>query len=66
MCANRKINNQLFRNVPPSIVLALAMSDPDEKKARWTIMQERGLSELDAALYMAEELDKARGFSAAA
>jgi conjugative transfer ATPase len=66
MCANRKINNQLFRNVPPSIVLALAMSDPDEKKARWTIMQERGLSELDAALYMADELDKARGFSAAA
>lgn len=63
MCANKKINNQIFRNIPPSIILALAMSDPDEKRARASIMKQHNVSELDAALIMADELDQARGFA---
>lgn len=62
MCANRKVNNQLFRNVPPSLVLAVAMSDGDEKKVRERYMRSLNLSELDAAVKIAEELDKKRGF----
>lgn len=62
MCANKKINNQIFRNIPPSIILALSMSDPDEKLARASVMKRENVSELDAALIMAEELDRARGF----
>jgi hypothetical protein len=62
MCANKRVNNQLFRNVPPSIVLALAMSDPEENKARAKIMQEQNMDELEAAHFMADHLDKARGF----
>ncbi|GEA09131.1 conjugative transfer ATPase, PFL_4706 family protein [Alteromonas sp. KUL42] len=63
MCANKKINNQVFRNIPPSIILALAMSDPDEKLARASVMKEHNISELDAAIYMGQELDRARGFA---
>ena len=66
MCANKKINNQIFRNIPPSIILALAMSDPDEKRARASVMKKNNVSELDAALIIADELDQARGFAMAA
>ncbi len=61
MCSNRKVNNQLFRTIPPSVVLAVAMSNPEEKQMRGKLMAKHGISELDAALMMADFLDEARG-----
>ena len=51
----------LFRVVPPSLYLALAMTEPEEKAERWTLMQENRCSELDAAYQVAQRIDKARG-----
>jgi hypothetical protein len=51
----------LFRAVPPSLYLALAMTEPEEKAERYRLMQEHGVSELDAALMVAEQIDRARG-----
>jgi len=51
----------LFRVVPPSVYLALAMTESEEKSERYRLMQEHGLSELDAALHLAAEIDRARG-----
>lgn len=51
----------LFRAVPPSIYLALAMTESEEKNARFRLMQEHRLTELDAALRLAAEIDRARG-----
>jgi len=51
----------LFRAVPPSLYLALAMTEPEEKSARHSLMQQHGISELDAAIRMAQDIDRARG-----
>ncbi|WP_419851707.1 conjugative transfer ATPase [Actinobacillus pleuropneumoniae] len=51
----------LFRVVPPSLYLALAMTEPEEKAERAAIMHKFGISELDAAIKVAENIDKARG-----
>lgn len=51
----------LFRVVPPSLYLALAMTEPEEKAERAQLMQQYGISELDAAIKVAENIDKARG-----
>ncbi|WP_447800884.1 conjugative transfer ATPase [Pseudomonas kilonensis] len=51
----------LFRAVPPSLYLAMAMTEPEEKAARFNLMQEHKISELDAAIRMAEDIDRARG-----
>lgn len=51
----------LFRAAPPSLSLALAQTEPEEKAERYRIMQEFGISELDAALRIAEDIDRARG-----
>ncbi|WP_223529302.1 conjugative transfer ATPase [Pseudomonas sp. A-RE-23] len=51
----------LFRAVPPSLYLAMAMTEPEEKAARFKLMQEHKISELDAAIRMAEDIDLARG-----
>ncbi|AEA68226.1 Conserved hypothetical protein [Pseudomonas brassicacearum subsp. brassicacearum NFM421] len=51
----------LFRAVPPSLYLAMAMTEPEEKAARFKLMQEHKISELDAAIHMAEDIDRARG-----
>jgi len=51
----------LFRSVPPSLFLALAMTEGDEKRERKLLMDEHGCSELEAAFYVAEKLDRARG-----
>jgi len=53
----------LFRAVPPSLYLALAQTEPEEKAERYQLMQQHGISELDAALQIAEEIDRARGIS---
>ncbi|MEK1834012.1 MAG: conjugative transfer ATPase, partial [Pseudomonas sp.] len=51
----------LFRAVPPSLYLAMAMTEPEEKATRFKLMQEHGISELDAAIRAAEDIDRARG-----
>ncbi|PMR75277.1 conjugative transfer ATPase [Billgrantia endophytica] len=51
----------LFRAVPPSLYLALAMTEPEEKAERYRLMRQHGIGELDAAFKMAEEIDRARG-----
>lgn len=51
----------LFRAVPPSLYLALAMTEPEEKAQRWQLMQTQNLSELDAARQIAAALDRLRG-----
>lgn len=51
----------LFRVVPPSLYLALAMTEPEEKAERAQLMQKYNISELDAAIKVAKNIDKARG-----
>ncbi|MQT50244.1 conjugative transfer ATPase, partial [Pseudomonas helleri] len=51
----------LFRAVPPSLYLALAMTEPEEKAERFQLMQQHGISELEAALRVADQIDRARG-----
>lgn len=51
----------LFRVVPPSLFLALAMTEPEEKAERAEMMIKYGISELDSALMVAKAIDKARG-----
>ncbi|QUP67361.1 conjugative transfer ATPase [Pseudomonas syringae Cit 7] len=51
----------LFRAVPPSLYLALAMTEPEEKKQRYDLMQSLAVDELEAALEVAADLDRRRG-----
>ncbi|MFK4135350.1 type IV secretory pathway, VirB4 component [Pseudomonas luteola] len=53
----------LFRTVPPSLYLAMAMTEPEEKNERFRLMQEHGIEELDAAIMVAERIDQARGIA---
>lgn len=50
----------LFRAVPPSLHLALAMTDLEEKNERYQLMKQHQLDELEAALRIAEQMDQAR------
>jgi conjugative transfer ATPase len=50
----------LFRAVPPSLYLALAQTEPEEKAERFQLMQQYGIGELDAAFKIAEKIDRAR------
>lgn len=51
----------LFRAVPPSLYLAMAMTEPEEKAERFALMQQHSINELDAAILVAERIDRARG-----
>ena len=51
----------LFRNVPPSLMLALAQTEKHEKARRMTLMTEKGITEVEAAELVAREIDVARG-----
>ena len=51
----------LFRNVPPPLSLALAMTEKHEKAERAAIMQEKGCSELEAVYLMADGIADGRG-----
>ncbi|HDP0319594.1 TPA: conjugative transfer ATPase, partial [Salmonella enterica subsp. enterica serovar Concord] len=51
----------LFRVVPPGLYLALGMTEKHEKAERAQLMREQNISELDAAILMARELDIKRG-----
>ena len=46
----------LFRNIPPPLALALAMTEKHEKQQRAEIMKSRHCSEFEAALVIAEKL----------
>ena len=46
----------LFRNVPPPLSLALAMTEKHEKAERATIMREQDCSELEAVYVVAERI----------
>jgi conjugative transfer ATPase len=50
----------LFRNIPPALDLALAMTEKEEKAERARLMRERGCSELEAAEVMAERIEAGR------
>lgn len=54
----------LFRAVPPSLYLAMAMTEPEEKNERYKLMQQHGISELEAAIMVAQEMDEKRGIIA--
>ncbi|WP_340617109.1 conjugative transfer ATPase [Xenorhabdus entomophaga] len=51
----------LFRVVPPSLYLALGMTEKEEKAERRAIMREHQCSELEAAVLVAIRMDVARG-----
>ncbi|MGQ8629840.1 hypothetical protein ACUTHP_28005, partial [Klebsiella pneumoniae] len=51
----------LFRAVPPSLYLALGMTEKEEKAERKALMVEHGISELEAAKRIAVRLDEVRG-----
>jgi conjugative transfer ATPase len=51
----------LFRAVPPSLYLAMAMTEPEEKHQRHQLMQAHGIDELAAAFRVAAQLDGIRG-----
>ncbi len=50
----------LFRNVPPSLSLALAMTEKHEKAQRREIMDETGCSEVEAAYEVARKISHSR------
>jgi len=50
----------LFRNVPPSIAMALAQTEGHEKTARKKLMDEHGITELEAAYMIAEKMRESR------
>ncbi|EER5394010.1 conjugative transfer ATPase [Escherichia coli] len=54
----------LFRAVPPSLYLALGMTEKEEKAERRMLMKEHNCSELEAAFHVARKLDRQRGLSA--
>jgi conjugative transfer ATPase len=56
-----EVTETLFRNVPPSLMLALAQTEKHEKARRMTLMTQRGISEVEAAILVAQEIDVARG-----
>jgi len=50
----------LFRNVPPALALALAMTEKHEKAERMGIMKELGCSELEAVYRVAKQIAEVR------
>jgi len=54
-------HKMLFRNVPPPLALALAMTEKDEKARRHQLMIRHGCTELEAVNYVAEEISRKRG-----
>lgn len=50
----------LFRNVPPALPIALAMTEGHEKAQRKRLMEQHGCTELEAARMVARQLAQAR------
>ena len=64
MCRNKRLNNQLFRSIPPSLVLVLGWSDPNEKAYIKEISDKHGVSYQEAMEIIANEMNEARGIAA--
>ncbi|MBL4705664.1 MAG: conjugative transfer ATPase [Flavobacteriales bacterium] len=64
ICRNKALTDQVFRNIPPSLVLVMGWSDPEEKKLLADIMKENDCDELTAVEIAANMIDKARGLVA--
>lgn len=56
-----EVTESIFRNVPPSLMLALAQTEKHEKAHRMALMTAQGISEVEAAIQVAREIDVARG-----
>ncbi|QRF90611.1 conjugative transfer ATPase [Alcaligenes faecalis] len=50
----------LFRNVPPALPIALAMTEGHEKAHRRRLMEKHGINEMGAAQMVAQELARSR------
>lgn len=48
--------NTLFRNIPPRLSLALAMTEKEEKVERFALMKQSGCTEVEAAIQVANRL----------
>lgn len=57
---SRKVQ-ALFRAVPPSLYLALGMTEKEEKAERRAIMDEFNCTELEAVYHVVRRLDESRG-----
>lgn len=53
----------LFRAIPPSLHLALAMTDLEEKNERYQFMKGHEIGELEVAGCIAAQMDRARGIN---
>lgn len=51
----------LFRNVPPALPIALAMTEGHEKAARKRLMDEHSITEMEAATMIADRISAKRG-----
>lgn len=51
----------LFRNIPPALCIALAMTEGHEKADRLRLMQQHGVNEVQAARLVARQLEASRG-----
>ena len=54
----------LVRMVPPSLMLSLAGTEGDEKAERGKYMKQFGITEVEAAIYVAQMIDYQRGLRA--
>ncbi len=50
----------LLRNVPPSLALALAQTEKEEKTMRRKIMREKKCSEIEAAYFVEQQINDYR------
>ena len=50
----------LFRNVPPALPIALAMTEGHEKAQRRRLMEQHGVNEMEAARLVAQQLARSR------
>lgn len=54
------LGQMLFRNVPPALPIALAMTEAHEKADRRRLMEKHGCNEVDAARLVARQLEASR------
>jgi conjugative transfer ATPase len=55
------LDEMLFRNIPPSHFLAIAMTEKEEKAERRKLMEKHNITEVQAATMVGVELDRLRG-----
>ena len=63
MCRNKRLNNQLFRSIPPSLVLVLGWSDPNEKAHIKEVSVQNNCTYQEAMEVIADDLNKKRGIT---